>query len=68
MEAKNYAAAAEIMDASDLVTIKHVGNKITVAESRADKAPLITETGVHAKFAQNDSNIRSAIAMITTKG
>ena len=54
MDATNYAVAAEVMNAFDPVTIKHNGIKITVTESWADKAPLVMETGVHAKFAQND--------------
>ena len=54
MDATNYAVAAEVMNAFDPVTIKHNGNKITVTESWADKAPMVMEPGVHAKFAQDD--------------
>jgi ribA/ribD-fused uncharacterized protein len=53
LNSKDFVAAAQIMDTSDPVTMKHVGNNITVPSDWAEKAPAIMETGLRAKFSQN---------------
>jgi len=53
LSGKDYKAAAEILDTCDPLIIKHAGNKVTPCDDWIDKAPVIMEVGVTAKFAQN---------------
>ena len=50
---KDYVAAAQIIDTSEPVTMKHLENNITVSSDWADQDPVIMEVGVRPKFSQN---------------
>lgn len=57
VHAKDYMAAAEIMNTSDPVATKRIGEKIKPSTDWSDKALAVMETGVRAKFAQNHNLI-----------
>lgn len=48
-----YAIAAEVMDTRDPVTIKHTGDKIPDSAEWSEISSMVMETGVEAKFSQN---------------
>ena len=63
----NYIIAAEIMDTSDPVTMKHAANRIKDTGDWMDKhARAIMEEGVRAKFTQNQE-LATAIELTGTR-
>jgi predicted NAD-dependent protein-ADP-ribosyltransferase YbiA (DUF1768 family) len=53
---KDYVAAAQIIDTSEPVTMKHLENNITVSGDWAKQAPVIMETGVRTSMQPKSRN------------
>ena len=61
-----YAIAAEIMDTRDPVTIKHTGDKLPNSAEWSEISSTVMETGVEAKFSQNQ-DLRNLLIETGTK-
>ena len=67
IHSNNYVIAAEILDTSDPVTIKHAGDRIKDTGDWMDQhARVIMEEGVQAKFTQNHE-LATAITLTGTR-